>query len=178
MFEAFRMLIAIVLVTIALAIVPAMRSADKFEDEMRNAVEVAVKEFVDITKSRGYIDPRDYLIFMDKLDASGGVFNITIEHYKKRYQPIYGDPNNYYTFTDKFEIIYEGYFNREILNKLFPNNGELEDSATRRYEMNTGDLFYVRVEQLGVNMSSVVKSFIYDKFVDVPFLYSYGGMVM
>jgi hypothetical protein len=176
LFDSIKFIAVIVLLIVTAVIMPSVRTSERHDNNAETMAIRATQEFVDTTRSKGYIDNRDYTVFTRKLDYTGLVFNVTIEYNKKRYQPLYGDPNDFYSFTDKFEVMYEGYYNEDILNILFPGNGTEQDDPSRRFNMRVGDLISVRVESMGTNVTSVLSRST-SKYPDVPIIYEDGGMI-
>lgn len=171
-----RLFISVVLIIIGLVIYPTIRASDRTIDIAESVAEAATRDFVDSVRSKGYVDNVDYQIFIDTLSSTGVVFDVELEHYKKIYEPLYGDPLNFYTFTNQFEVIYDGYFTKDILDKLFPSSPLPPNSPDRRYEMRTGDLFNVRIVSVGKLPGSNLKV-LYGGEVDKVIAYNYGGMV-
>lgn len=176
MVDSIKLWVVVFLVIAAMIIYPSYRMA---ENQERNAQTIAVeatKEFVNITRGKGYIDNRDYTDYQRKLSSSGRVFDVSLEYYKKKYQPVYENPNDFYTFKDSYEVLYEGYFTQTILDKLFPLNGQTTNSLSRRFNMRVGDMVNVRIESLDESVASRIFS-IFIPALDRKVAYYYGGMV-
>lgn len=113
----------------------------------------AVRDFVATAASKGYVDNRDYLDFQEKLNSTGVLYDVELTHYKKKYQPNYTDPKNYYTFEETFNVYYDQYYSGEILNTLFPNNGTEQDADIRKYTLSSGDMFKVNIKARSEKLS-------------------------
>jgi hypothetical protein len=178
MADTLKGLIVVVLLVFAFAIYPAYRQSEVTERNIRMAANAAVMEFVDTVRAKGYVDVRDYRQFLDALDASYGVFDIRMEYYKKKLQPLYGNSEDYSTFQNSFSVRYDGYFNKEILSVLYPNSNSIppDDHPSRRFNMHTGDLFNVRLESKGTTLAARMRSFLF-RIEGIPINLKYGGMV-
>ncbi|WP_166244093.1 hypothetical protein [Paenibacillus turpanensis] len=177
MVDTFKAWITIVLLIFALIIYPALRTAERTEDQARLTAQAAAREFVDRVRAKGYIDVRDYSTLMKGLDSSGLVLQANFEHSKKLLIPVYDDANDPSTFKNTFSVDYQGYFTKDILEKLFPpGSSARDDHPSRRYKMNVGDLFVTRIESKGTTLASSIRSFLF-RTSHVPIVFQYGGMV-
>ncbi|GKU78134.1 hypothetical protein [Paenibacillus sp. L3-i20] len=175
MVDAFKSIVVLVLIIIGFIAYPALRIADRSDDISRQAAAAAVTEFVDTTRGKGYIAVSDYETLLGKLNGTGVVFDIQLEHYRKTIQPVYTDPNNTSTFQNRFTVDYIGTFTKDILDKLYPYTVVADEH--RRYKMHAGDLMQVRVESLGSTLGGRLQGMLYGKMADIPLMASYGGMV-
>ncbi len=176
MVDAFKAIVVIVLLVIGFMIYPAMRVADRTEELARQAAGSAVEEFVDTVRGKGYVAPIDYNILLRRLDGTGMVFDVQLEHLKKTIQPVY----NGSTFTNRFTIEYIGSFTLDILDKVYPDPSSTpiaEDDERRYYGMQAGDLFQVRVQSKGQSLSSRLRNIMFRSGTDIPIMITYGGMV-
>lgn len=168
--------IVLVLILLALVVEPLGRQSDQAHEDSMNMARASVDNFVETVTSKGYVDNRDYTVFRQELDSTGYVFEVSLEYLKKKYQPLYDDPNNFYTFKENFEVMYDGYYTKDILTKLFPNNGTAENDPSRRYNLRPGDLFVVRINSLSETPGAELSSLILDK-ADPGKSYSGSGRV-
>ncbi|RUT39529.1 hypothetical protein EJP82_25965 [Paenibacillus anaericanus] len=176
MVDALKATFVILLLTIAFVVYPTLRTAEKHEETTRNIARNAVVTFVDTTRGKGYVDVRDYNQLLRSLDASGGVFEVTLERYQKLIQPTYTNPEDYTTFQHTFTVRYDGYFTSEILQVLFPSTNSPDDDPVRRYNMHAGDLFNVRIESKGTTLAGRMRSLLFHG-TNIPIIERYGGMV-
>jgi hypothetical protein len=177
MVDAFKAIVVLVLLIVGFMIYPAIRVADRTEELAHKAATAAVEEFVDTVRGKGYVEPRDYDILLRKLDGTGMVFDVQLEHYLKTVQPVYVGG----VFQDTFRVEHIGYFALDILEVLYPTDPAMlllaSDSADRRYKMHAGDLFQARVESKGRTLSSRLRGMLFRSSTDVPIVIAYGGMV-
>ncbi|MBW7475215.1 hypothetical protein K0T92_10690 [Paenibacillus oenotherae] len=176
MADALKGAVVIVLLIIVFVIYPAYRQAENVEDNMRDAVNSAVVEFVDTARSKGYIEVSDYNLLLRSLDASRAVFDVQLEYYKKNIQPNYTNPDDIATFQDSFNVRYDGYFSKDILNVLYPDAFAEEDDPSRRWNMHVGDLINVRISTRETTLASRMRSFLFNS-AKTSIYVKYGGMV-
>lgn len=100
----------------------------------------AVHEFVDKSRSVGYISPNAYTEMMQKFGYTGNLYKITIMHQSQRSVPKADvDAKGKETIKeDKFADAYNTYYEDEILEYMFPSSG-----SDREYELKNGD--YLKV---------------------------------
>lgn len=178
MFSNFRLTITLVLFIFCVAVYPAIRMAYATDQGSLLVAQQSTREFVEKVKSKGYMDVADYEIYQKNLTATGILFEVTMEYQKKKYQPNYDNPNDFYTFKDTYEVLYEGYFNDSILDKLYPPGASLgKDDPSRRFNMRVGDFFKVHIESLDADLTSQVQSF-FIATAKKTASYSFGGMVL
>lgn len=146
------------------------------DERSKDIAEQSTREFISAATSKGYIDNRDYQTFQQQLMSTGVVYDTVLEYRQKKYKPLYGDVNDFYTFTDNFEVYYDGYYTMEILNKLFPGNGTAEDDPSRRYNMSVDGTFTVRIKPRDTNLTATIMS-VFFKTQDIRIPYSYSGRV-
>lgn len=136
----------------------------------------AVTTFSDEVRQKGYLDPRDYDRVLNVVTNSGLDVSVTLEHHKKRFLPLYDDANNYATFNDEFEILYESYYDPDILKVLYPTQNWPDNDPRRRYKMNIGDLFQVYVE-IQPTLGETLRAFQFGSTA-VPTIRTFGGAVL
>lgn len=175
MVDAFKSIVVIILVIIGFIAYPALRIADRSDEISRQAAASAVAEFVDTTRGKGYIAVHDYETLLGKLDGTGIVFDVQLEHYRKTIQPVYTDPHNPTTFENRFTVEYIGVFTKDILDQLYPDT--VMDDEKRRYPMHAGDLLQVRVQSIGTTLGSRLQGMLHGSTANIPILASDGGMV-
>jgi hypothetical protein len=174
--DAFKGSLIVVLLVIVFVVYPAYRQAEKTDDITDKTANAAIIEFVDTVRGKGYVDVRDYNVFLRSLDASRAVFDVSLEYYKKVTQPTYIDPNNDLTFQNNFTVRFDGYFTTDILNTLFPNTAIAEDDSSRHYNMHEGDIFNVRIHSRGTTLATRLRTFLFHG-KQVSIVKKYGGMV-
>lgn len=119
-----------------------------------------VTTFVDSVRDKGYVTPQMYNDFYRQLAMIDNIYNIELEHLRKNYDPIYEDVADQGTFQDDFVVNYNEFYTGDILAKLFPHNHEPIDSQNRRYKMEVGDFFYVKVTRINETPSFLISSWL------------------
>ncbi|WNS41068.1 hypothetical protein [Paenibacillus sp. MMS20-IR301] len=178
MADALKGVIIVILLAFVFGVYPAFRQSEVVERNTKLAANAAVVEFVDTVRAKGYVDVADYERFLHTLDASYAVFDVQMEYYKKKLEPLYTNPNDYSTFQNSFSVRYDGYFNKDILGVLYPGSAAslAADAPGRRFTMHVGDLFNVRLESEGTTLASRMRSMLFQSEL-IPLNLKYGGMV-
>ncbi|WP_106767757.1 hypothetical protein [Paenibacillus faecalis] len=168
------------LAVLLLYMVPAAESARRQDDLSRIVVYQSVTKFVDSVRTKGYVSPQMYQDFTRELDATGNLYEITMEHQHKKYHPEYMDPADPQTFQNQFSVVYDAYYEDEILKQLFPDTGLPLDHDDRKYKLTAGDFFQVGVRSLNRTPSLVL----FDALTGSnsgdrsAISFPYGGMVL
>lgn len=176
--NAIEKVFAILLAVCLLFLFPLSHTYEQ-EDEISYLVAFqAVTEFVDSVRDKGYITPRMYNEFEDRLSATGNSYDIQMQHARKRYTPVYQDPANPSTFQNRIEVHDEVWYQSQIMQIIFPDNSLAMDQLERRYELHTGDLFKVTIENQNATQAGVFRSFLtQQEDSSSRILIPYGGMV-
>lgn len=177
MVNTFRAIAVIVLSIIIGVVIPAERRAKANEDFVKGQVHAVIVEYVDSVRGKGYAEPSDYQVMLKKLDATMTNFDVTLQYNKKIYVPTYTNPNDFSTFQNTYTVQYDGYFTKDILNVLFPNNSTPSYDPSRRFPMHPGDFFSVHIESKGESALAKIQSLLYPGVKSVPVIDDYGGMI-
>ncbi|AGA60033.1 hypothetical protein Theco_4031 (plasmid) [Thermobacillus composti KWC4] len=139
----------------------------------------AVTNFVNAVRDKGYISPTMYNDFVQELQMTGNTYDIQLEHYHKRYNPVYSDPANPATFQNRFNVDYEGFYNNQIMPVLFPDSTEPKNDESRKYKMAVGDYFYVKVRNTNQTNAGIIRDFLNGGLSENTRIYiPYGGMIL
>ncbi|MFI2855777.1 hypothetical protein ACH6EH_01405 [Paenibacillus sp. JSM ZJ436] len=169
---------AALLAVLLLYIVPAWEGARRQEDLSRLMIMQTTVKFVDHVRTKGYVTPGMYNDFLEELSNSGGAMQVELEHEHKRYHPEYGDPADPGTFLQSFAVVYDGYYNEEILGVLFPNQAMDLDAPERTYKLTAGDRFSIQVYRSSSSPYGLLSNFINGASSDAEPGYHYGGVVL
>lgn len=171
-------LVAILLVILLLFIFPISNTYDRKDDISYLIVYKAITKFVDASRNKGYISPTMYEDFMREIDATGNLYEVEIEHYHKRYTPVYTDPADSSTFQNRIYLDYDAYYEPQIMQVIFPDNSKPKDDPSRLYKMNVGDYIYVTVKSLNKTQGQIMQDFLFTMNSDSSRIYiPYGGMI-
>lgn len=171
-------LFAALLAVLLLFIYPTLDAYSRQDDISYSLALQSVTKFVDSVRDKGYVTPQMYDDFTQQLSLTNNLYDIELQHFRKNFDPKYIDPANQGTFQDDFAVNYYGFYTEDILAKLFPNNTEPIDSAARRYQMEIGDFFYVKVTNTNETHSSLLSSFLGMGKRHPNIIIPYGGMVL
>lgn len=163
-----------------LYMVPAGESARRQDDLSRIVVYQSVTKFVDSVRMKGYLSPQMYRDFIHELDVTGNLYEVELEHQHKKYQPNYGDPADAGTFQDSYTVVYDAFFESEILGHLFPEAPLQQEDQSRIYKLTAGDFFQVKIKSQNKTPSlllfdTLTGSNSGDK---AAIVFPYGGMVL
>lgn len=110
----------------------------------------AVHEFVDTSRSVGYISANAYMKMMDKITSTGNLYEVEIMHQSAQMVPSTQADGT--EIPGKFGYSYSAYYDTEILRVVFPEGGD----SYGTYAMKNGDYLKVnfRLKQptLGSNL--------------------------
>lgn len=172
--KAFALILAILL----LFMWPISSALDKQDDISEIVVINAVTKFVDSVRDKGFITPIMYNEFVEQMALTGNTYDIQMEHLHKRYDPIYNDNGE---FQGGFNVNYEGFYNAQINDKLFPRNSSDEIvSPNRVYKLASGDFFTVTVKNTNRTPGTLISD-ILTGTINAPnekIVIPYGGMVL
>ena len=146
----FSMLLAVIL----MFVFPIMDTWERQDDISYMAVYADVAEFVDSVRNTGKITPNMYNQFLQRINATGNRYEVTLEHRKRVYSV----------------NAYKNVYTKTITDIL--------DSGNDYTDMKAGDYFYVSVKNTNKTQSTLIKEVLYaseqETFkIGVP----YGGMV-
>ncbi|USB34910.1 hypothetical protein [Paenibacillus sp. YPG26] len=179
MINSLSKVLAALLAVLLLYFVPAVQHAQTQKEITYLTVNHSLTEFVDSVRNKGYISPVMYEDFRKELGASGGHFEVELEHQHKKYHPEYTDPSNASTFLNDYSVQYEGHYMDEMESSLYTDTSQDKDSSKRKYYMQMGDYFMVSIQRKDQSQWSILTSILYGsepEIEDGPL--HYGGMVL
>ncbi len=157
-------ILAFLLITLMLFIIPLQSMFDRQEDVAYTHIYNEVTLFTEEVLDNGMISPQRYLIFAARLEDCGLAFDIELEHKKKLYVP---DPDN----ASGYLAVYEGFYNEDILSDtLFLGSGT-------DYYLNKGDFFVVEVKNLGTTKAEAMRQVLFMGGKEGSIFLRLGGMV-
>jgi hypothetical protein len=172
--KVFVLIIAVAL----LYMWPISSAMDKQDDISEIVVMNAVTKFVDSVRDKGFITPTMYNEFVDQMALTGNTYDIAMEHLHKRYDPNYNDAG---VFLGGFNVNYEGFYNAQINDKLFPRNStDKIDNPSRIYKLAAGDFFSVTVKNTNRTPGTLISDILTGN-INAPnekIVVPYGGMVL
>ena len=153
----------VILVLFLAILAPMQQQSAQFNSSVQTIVAEDVNSFVDQVRSQGYITGQDYRNFLNTLEKTGNVYEITITVLSETYYP---SDNGL-----KYEAVYIPDSQIEIVDQL----GEL--SVDDIYSMKNGDYITVTVKQANVSLATRLSNLILTTSYSPEIYYSYGGGV-
>lgn len=151
------------LTSLAIFIQPVQNSAATVNTSIATVVNEDVTEFVDSTRSQGYISGNDYKDLIDGLTSTGNSYDIVVTL----------DESKYYPDSDsgKYLNAYETKSQAEIQEDL----GAM--TAEDKYSMKAGDYLYVSVTQTNVSIAQRLSGIMMNTTSTPQIIVKYGGIV-
>lgn len=177
--NAISKIVSVILAVLLLFFVPVYQNYQKQDDLAYQTAYQAVTNFVDNVRTKGYITPQMYEDFERDLSVGSILYRVDITHEKKIYTPVYTDPTNPASFTNKYVVDYDEYYWEQINPFLFDETSPIPKKE-RMYKLSAGDFFSVYVENKTKTKSTMLFDFLTgglggnDVVISIP----YGGMVL
>lgn len=172
--ESISKFVIIIVAVIILFIYPVLNMFENQDDTSKVFVLTETAQFVDSVRNLGYITPNMYLEFSRKIAVTNNIYQIDMEHYHVKYDPIYDDPTIPSTFKSDFHINYQGTFTSDIMETLFPDSSTLD----RVYKLSKGDYFAMRVVNKNKTIATRIQDMIFNADLGTAkIVVRYGGMV-
>ena len=89
--NAFGNIIAIIVAVFIMFAHPILDNFQRVDDISSVVVLSETTEFVDSVRALGYVTREMYTEFNKQLGATNNVYKIEMEHYHKKYDPVYDD---------------------------------------------------------------------------------------
>ena len=178
--NAVSKIVAILLAIVVMIYLPTYQTFKKEEDLAYLRAYQAVTDFVDNVRMKGYITPAMYEDFQRELHLGSPVlYKVEMTHKHKVYTPVYTDPANINSFTGKYEVQYDEFYQDQILDYLFKNPASANEKWM--YKLEKDDFFQVVIENKNKFKSTMLFDFLTfnageenTTVIYVP----YGGMVL
>lgn len=90
--DSFSKIVALFLAFMLLFIYPIKNELERLDETSRIYVLTETSKFVDSVRNLGYITPLMYEEFVNRLASTNNLYEIRMEHRRKRYDPVYADP--------------------------------------------------------------------------------------
>lgn len=177
MADSLSKVVALIIAVFILFVFPMKNEFERQDETSRMLVLTETTKFVDSVRNLGYITPAMYMELTQKLGATNNIYEIKMEHYAKRYDPLYEDPKNQKEEEKgKFNVNYQGEYTKEIMKVLFPDPAL--GIKVRFYKMSKGDYFAVKVVNKNKTMATKMQEMLYNAdFAAEKIMVNYGGMI-
>lgn len=166
--NSLEKIVSIILIVVLLFIIPIANALERQDDLVYNFVYEETNEFVDMIRANGYITPVQYTTFAEKIQLSGNLYDIDIDHEKLYYVPDISTPG---------QIIasYEGFYAYEILEQTLFNNAL--PKADRIYTFNKGDYIVITIVNTSQTPFEAFKGTIGRNGLNSTIYVKIGGMI-
>lgn len=182
MINALSKITSAILAIILVYLYPMLQSAERQEDIQYLRGYNELVQFTDGLRNKGYVTPTMYEEFAKRIEETGIMYDIQLEHRHKKYHPEYGDPANGSTFKQDFTIVYDSYYTSDLLQILYPisTGSPTVENSKRKYKFEIGDYVIVTLTGKSRTLYQTLSEWIYgggEKSRRGNTL-SYGGMVL
>ena len=131
--NTFGKIISTIFALFVFFILPISYHAQKQDALIQVFVQTETQKFVDTVRHNGYLNEEMYTSFIEILDSTGNLYNVSMDHAHRITEP---KLDEYGFVTDYYEYFLSTY-QTEILEAVNQKNG--------RYSMPQGDYFSVKV---------------------------------
>lgn len=176
--NAVLKLLSVMIGVLLLFLYPILESYQRQDDLAVMYVMRSASTFSDAVRDKGAITPVMWNDFMTDIERTGNTYEVVVEHYEKKYDPIYADPVQNSTFAGDYSIRYQLNNKAMIMEKMFPGDGQSVESTTRKYKLSIGDYFFVSVSNTNRTRAAMIMDWLTGSFgpterIRIPV----GGMV-
>ncbi|HIS61651.1 MAG TPA: hypothetical protein IAC14_05285 [Candidatus Scybalomonas excrementigallinarum] len=165
--ESFGKVISFFLITIILFIAPVYYMAIKQDSISQNYINKETADFVNTIRNTGSISKDTYNRFIKKLDATGNIYEIEIEHQHLVVNPVVDDNGN---VTEDIASSYVSTYEDDIFKELFEGSGT--------YHFNKDDYVSVIVRNKNKTLATRVQEIVYQRELPtVQLVATFGGVI-
>lgn len=165
--DAFGKIILFFVLSLLLFLSPAYYFAIKQDTIVQAIVYKDTVDFINTIKSTGKITQETYLRFLKKLDHTGNVYEIELEHQRMLMNPIILEDGSIQENTISQQ--YYNYYTDDILKEI--NNNHL-------YRLRKDDYISITVKNRNKTFGSKLQQALLNHNTDDTQIYvSYGGMI-
>lgn len=162
----FEKMIIIILLAIALIVLPAYYSAEKMDDICQVQVQNETTKFLDNIQTKGYITEDMYIHFINQLDSTGNIYDITLEHMHTVVDPETDESGAVIGYEEYGISFYED----EILETI--------KDGKKAYRMAKGDYISIMVKNRSDTMSDEFDKMLYaSKPSEITIFATAGGII-
>lgn len=153
--DSITTIVAIFLAAILMFVFPLMSVSERHDDIAQLGIQTKTVEFVDDIRTTGKITEDKYDSFISALDATGNVYEVSMEIKVKDENP--GKKTIWATADKIGENIYYSVYDSQIQSELFSENGD----GTGQYLLKEGDIVSVSVKNTNRTISQLLRNFFY-----------------
>lgn len=159
------------LLILMLCFIPFLLLGIKQDQTVHDIVSDSVDEFLSKTCSTGIISSSQYMQLVNKLDATGLVYDIYLIHSSELVSPTLDENGN--IIVDDTLSYYEDFINDEIFQLLFPSG----ETGIHNYYLNQGDYITLLIKNRTASYGSKYMSMIYPLATERNILVNQGGII-
>lgn len=161
------------MVVLLLFIYPLMQMLDHQDASTRVFVLTETTKLVDSVRNIGRLTPQMYETYLNKISATGLVYEISLEHLHRQYDPIYIDPLDEASFQNDYRVNFRNFYTEDILDGIYPDG-----LATGEYAFDQRDYFSVRLVNKTATLGTKMKKLFFGgSLPDETIFIQYGGMI-
>lgn len=165
--DIFGKIIAFFLVALILFVSPAYYMAIKQDSINQNYVNKETLDFVSTMRNTGKLTKETYNRFIKKLDATGNLYGIEIEHQHLVINPVVDDNGN---VTENIASNYVSTYEEDILKELFEGSGS--------YHFSKDDYISVVVKNKNKTLATRLQQIFYQREMPtVQIFTTFGGVI-
>lgn len=174
--DNLSIVITMLVFVVLIVIFPLYNYFERQDDMSYNLALKETTAFVDEVLNSGYVDQQMYDDFVDKLAATGNIYDIQLEGHEKVKVKEDEDGN---TYNEQYLISY----NDDIFSSIDSNNSVNMSNITKKniingaYFLNEGDQFYVKLKNANTTMAGAIFNTIVPTSKKDRIVVNYGGIV-
>ncbi len=163
MYQYFTGLLAALIAIYIAFFAPIQQQSSQINTSAQTLVNESVTNFVDQVRQQGYITGQDYRKFLNNLEGTGNVYDISIVVLSEKYYPSDNEID--------YEVAYIPYSESEIVEEL--GNLTVDDI----YKMKNGDQITVTVRQKNMSVARRLSNTFLSTAYSPEIYCSYSGAV-
>lgn len=158
---------AILLCVLMMIVAPTYLFLQRQEVLTQNYVDYETNLFLNEIKTSGKITKEAYTDFITRLDKTGYLYDIKLEHQHKVVMPVYSDDN---VFLNKYEVFYENSYEDDIIEQVYGADG--------LYKITFGDYITIQVKSKDITTTASILQYVLGRsLANGKILSISGGMI-
>lgn len=179
--DNLSIVITVIVMVAILVIFPLYNFFERQDDMAYNVALSSVTEFVDEVLKNGYLDQDTYTNFVNKLAATGDLFDIQLEAHRNVIVNTeeFSDTQNSKEYSQKYKIDYNNDIFKDLDSNDTVNTTTLSSTTIKNnvYKLNSGDGFYVKLKNKNKTMAAAIFNNIIPNSDKTRISINYGGIV-
>ena len=181
--NALWKLLGFLIAAVLLFLAPLVNLAQRQEDMLYTVILSETNAFADSVRDTGYLTPSMVEALQETLSATGQLYSVRLKHVKSLIEPVmvqsFSGGTMALTPTGAYQVSHYELSEEAIFETLFPPGSTLSPlHPLRRYNLASGDLFFVEVQNRGSTLASTLRNMLLTTRKQYPTLFvRSGGMV-